>query len=169
MTPSKAIKKFCCSSCCDSAQQARTCPLAGCELHPFRLGHNPNRQKAHSFNSTLENGLPAPCSKTDSVGVDVSTSGESEKGEHEPLRSYLPTIRAYCLACCLKQPHEVAACPSSDCPLHPFRLGKNPYRTPRVLSEEQRERLIQTFANSRETALTRNIAVACGKKREVLE
>ncbi len=46
-------------------------------------------------------------------------------------------IRAYCLDCCLSSAHEVALCPASDCPLWPFRFGKNPYRAKRELSEEQ--------------------------------
>lgn len=46
-------------------------------------------------------------------------------------------IRAKCLDCCCGQQNEVALCPSADCPLHPFRFGKNPYRTKRVYTEEQ--------------------------------
>jgi len=36
------------------------------------------------------------------------------------------SIRAYCLDCCGDSPKEVRCCPSSECPLHPFRMGKNP-------------------------------------------
>lgn len=39
-------------------------------------------------------------------------------------------IRKYCLSCCLEQPIEVKLCPDDTCPLHPFRMGKNPYRKP---------------------------------------
>ena len=36
-------------------------------------------------------------------------------------------IRQYCLSCCLEQPIEVKLCPDDECPLHPFRFGRNPY------------------------------------------
>ena len=41
----------------------------------------------------------------------------------------LKAIRAKCLDCCGEQAKEVKLCPSSDCPLHPFRFGKNPNRS----------------------------------------
>lgn len=35
-------------------------------------------------------------------------------------------IRAKCLDCCCWQQKEVKLCPITDCPLYPFRMGKNP-------------------------------------------
>lgn len=53
-------------------------------------------------------------------------------------------IRLKCLDCMCGQANEVKLCPCTDCPLYPFRLGKDPYRKP--MSEEQknasRERMI---------------------------
>lgn len=37
-------------------------------------------------------------------------------------------IRAKCLDCCCGQMQEVRLCPCSDCPLYPFRMGRNPNR-----------------------------------------
>jgi len=37
------------------------------------------------------------------------------------------------------QANEVRLCPSSECPLYPFRLGKNPNRKPQY-TEEQKEK-----------------------------
>ncbi|MGA2775652.1 MAG: hypothetical protein ABSE81_06295 [Candidatus Omnitrophota bacterium] len=37
-------------------------------------------------------------------------------------------IRAKCLDCSGFQPSEVRRCESEDCPLFPYRLGKNPNR-----------------------------------------
>jgi len=37
-------------------------------------------------------------------------------------------IRAKCLDCSGDQPSEVRKCEISECPLFPFRLGKNPNR-----------------------------------------
>ena len=50
-----------------------------------------------------------------------------------PLRA----IRLKCLDCVLGSAQEVQLCPSTDCPLWRFRLGKNPNI---VLSDEERER-----------------------------
>ena len=38
------------------------------------------------------------------------------------------TIRAKCLECSGGQPSEVRNCQIPECPLFPFRLGKNPNR-----------------------------------------
>lgn len=40
----------------------------------------------------------------------------------------IKAIRAKCLDCSCWQPSEVRNCTAVDCPLHPFRLGKNPNR-----------------------------------------
>lgn len=36
-------------------------------------------------------------------------------------------IRAKCLDCCAGSPGEVARCHLTDCPLWPFRFGKDPF------------------------------------------
>lgn len=38
----------------------------------------------------------------------------------------IKAIRAKCLDCVAGQVVEVRLCPSSDCPLYPFRMGHNP-------------------------------------------
>lgn len=58
-------------------------------------------------------------------------------------------IRAKCLDCVCNQPKEVQLCPSEDCPLHPFRMGKNPYRAKREYTEEQREAMKARLAKNR--------------------
>ena len=50
-----------------------------------------------------------------------------------PMRA----IREKCLDCSCQQPVEVKECTVKTCALHPFRLGKNPYRAKRVMSPEQ--------------------------------
>lgn len=49
----------------------------------------------------------------------------------------IKAIRLKCLDCCCNSSDEVAACPCDDCPLYPFRFGKNPNVK---LSDEERER-----------------------------
>lgn len=50
-------------------------------------------------------------------------------------------IRAKCLDCCGGSSDEVKQCPCESCALHPFRLGKNPYRAKREYSEEEKAAL----------------------------
>ena len=57
----------------------------------------------------------------------------------QTITNPVKVIRKYCLECCRASPNEVALCPAEDCWLHPFRMGNNPYRAKRELSEEQKE------------------------------
>ncbi len=40
----------------------------------------------------------------------------------------IKSIREKCLNCSAYQPKEVRLCPDTECPLFPYRLGKNPNR-----------------------------------------
>ncbi len=71
------------------------------------------------------------------------------RGKEKPptYKPPLKAIRAYCLDCCLEQPKEVRLCPASDCAVHSFRFGKNPFA-----SEAKREagrKAMQRLKNSR--------------------
>lgn len=44
-TFSKAIRAYCLDCCGGSANEVKLCPAVECELHDFRFGKNPNRQK----------------------------------------------------------------------------------------------------------------------------
>ena len=58
-------------------------------------------------------------------------------------------IREFCLDCCGGSPSVVSECTSVNCALHPFRFGKNPYRTKREMTEEQREAAAIRLAEAR--------------------
>jgi len=45
------------------------------------------------------------------------------------MKSPVKSIRAFCLSCVGMIPKLVRTCPSDECPLHPYRMGKNPSRT----------------------------------------
>lgn len=47
-------------------------------------------------------------------------------------------IRAKCIDCSGGQVNEVKECTHTKCALYPFRMGKNPYRTKRELTDEQK-------------------------------
>jgi hypothetical protein len=49
----------------------------------------------------------------------------------------LKTIRARCLDCTCDQIKEVQLCPSEDCPLWKYRMGKDPDK--RQLSDAQKQ------------------------------
>lgn len=45
MTPLKAIRKKCLDCMDNQIKEIKKCTVISCPLYPFRLGHNPNRQK----------------------------------------------------------------------------------------------------------------------------
>ena len=48
-------------------------------------------------------------------------------------------IRAKCLSCCCGSPSEVRRCGAVDCPLWSMRMGNDPWREARELTDEQRK------------------------------
>ena len=68
----------------------------------------------------------------------------------EYKKSPLKAIRAKCLECSNESPAEVKICSIENCYLFPFRLGKNPYRTKRIYTEEQKKKLIDRLKKARE-------------------
>lgn len=60
-----------------------------------------------------------------------------------PSSNPMKAIRAKCLDCMCDQVNEVKLCPSESCPLYPFRMGKNPFRAKKVLSEEKKAALTE--------------------------
>lgn len=49
-------------------------------------------------------------------------------------------IREKCLECSCGNSAEVQRCTVESCALYPFRFGKNPYRTGRKMTDEEKER-----------------------------
>lgn len=58
-------------------------------------------------------------------------------------RNPIKAIRAHCLACGGGSPRAVAECPSADCGLFDFRMGRNPFRAP--ASEKQKARALENL------------------------
>lgn len=48
-------------------------------------------------------------------------------------------IRFFCLDCCGDSASAVKECTAKGCALYPFRLGTNPYRAKREMTDEQKE------------------------------
>ncbi len=66
-------------------------------------------------------------------------------GELTPLKA----IRAKCLDCSAGSAHEVKHCVIPECPLYPFRFGKNPFRKRRALTDQQRREIAERLRKSR--------------------
>ena len=64
-------------------------------------------------------------------------------GDEVPKQSPLKAIRQYCFECSGENRAEVRRCSSHDCPLKPFRTGRNPFLKKREMTPEQREQAIQ--------------------------
>lgn len=69
-------------------------------------------------------------------------------------QSPLKAIREKCLDCCVGSTSEVKNCPIMSCPLWSFRMGKNPFRQKRELTEEQRLELSERMRKAREAKNT---------------
>ena len=65
------------------------------------------------------------------------------------IKNPVKAIRQYCLECSCGSANEVKLCAIADCPLYPFRFGKNPYRTKREYTEEQRTAMAERLAKAR--------------------
>lgn len=71
--------------------------------------------------------------------------------ELDQITNPVKAIRAKCLDCCGGNSNEVKGCTAREgCALYPFRFGKNPYRTKRQYTEEQRAELASRFSKTNE-------------------
>lgn len=62
-----------------------------------------------------------------------------------PLR----LIRSYCKNVCVETNKQVRQCSNTECSLHSYRFGKNPYRKPRTYTEEQMNAQRERMQNAR--------------------
>ena len=76
---------------------------------------------------------------------------ENNNVESNVNTNVLKAIRLKCLDCCCDSANEVKLCPCEKCPLHPFRFGKNPYRTKREYTEEQLEKMRESMNKARQS------------------
>ena len=76
----------------------------------------------------------------------INTKEEFEQ-EVKENTNVLRAIRLKCYDCSSYQSNEVRECIVTNCPLYPFRLGKNPFRK-KELSDEKRNELRERFINN---------------------
>lgn len=61
----------------------------------------------------------------------------------------LEAIKMKCLDCMGGMKSEVKLCPITDCPLYPYRLGKNPFRTKREYTEEEKAAMVERLRSAK--------------------
>ena len=64
----------------------------------------------------------------------------------------LKAIKENCIQCCGDD--HPTRCTATSCPLYPFRLGKSPWKTKRVMTDVQREAARERLAKCRQTMTT---------------
>ena len=73
------------------------------------------------------------------------------------------------VSCCCGQSREVRLCPCDDCPLYPYRLGRNPNSKRQPLNEEQKAILANRLSTARrrhtQIDFKRIFPSGAGKKR----
>lgn len=70
---------------------------------------------------------------------------DTQKRSRSPVRA----IKDKCLDCSGGSHNEVTLCAIKDCALWPFRKGRNPNRTPRKLTDEQKAANAARLAKAR--------------------
>ena len=101
-----------CRWCCDgNAHEVAQCTARHCPLWLLRSGHRP------TFGDIEQNG-----DVTLHPSERPITTGEL----HASVGAVLKAIRRRCIDCSGGSLAEVRACKCVSCPLHPFRMGKNP-------------------------------------------
>ena len=78
--------------------------------------------------------------------IDTIKTDEEFNKEVSENTNVLRAIKLKCLDCSTYNILEIKECPVKNCPLYPFRLGKNPFRK-RELSEEERNKLSERMKN----------------------
>ena len=110
-SPLVAVRAHCVGCCNGSAHEASQCPARRCPLWMLRSGHRPKfGEIKQNWDTTLH-----PTER-------AATAGELHDGSGAVLKA----IRRRCIDCSGGSQAEVGACRCDTCPLHPFRMGKNP-------------------------------------------
>ena len=65
------------------------------------------------------------------------------------ITSPLKAIKQFCYECSGENRAEVKRCSSIDCPLKPFRTGRNPFLKKREMTPEQKEKARQNLLKGR--------------------
>ena len=109
-----------------------------CSVHPRGINHT----------------TPAPEPKKHWPSAEKISAESEMKAMSTTKSDLLKIIRRKCLDCVCYQPREIELCPTERCALWPYRMGKDPYKTPRQMSDAQKESL----AKARQKAVARKLS-----------
>ena len=136
----KAIRHRC-LDCQEKITDVLHCPFNGqkdalCDLWPYRTGHNPKlagkgNTKNPRFLKTPTHRLNTPNPPPhESKDTSMTTRRQKITGGWEVSpqfghpRGPRAAVHSHCTWCSADLTTEVKSCPSSTCPLHPFRFGR---------------------------------------------
>lgn len=77
-----------------------------------------------------------------------------------PAHTTLKTIRRKCLECSSGSADAVRACYIPECPLYPFRFGRNPFKPP--LSEKKRKAITANLKKAQATQRGNTLTTTAG-------
>ena len=126
--PLEARRLYCLGCCNGSALEVRLCSEMSCPLWPYRLGRNPTADMIAQLGDRPLHPLE-----------DAVTAAEFHKKGGTGLKA----IKRRCLDCSGYSKSEVRDCSNRDCPLHPFREGRNPNRKMRPEQSAIRAELLK--------------------------
>ena len=109
--PLRAIREHCLECCGSHSSEVAQCLSQRCPLWLHRSGHRPTLEAIAEVAGVLTRPLELPL-----------TQAEVASG------SKLKAIRRRCLDCSGYNQAEVKSCRHRDCPLWPYRMGRNPNR-----------------------------------------
>lgn len=81
--------------------------------------------------------------------IEVANRNISKSAQKNPVKA----IRAKCIDCCGAEDYirRIKECELKKCALYPFRMGVNPYRVRKEMTEEQKEVLKTRLAEARKS------------------
>lgn len=77
------------------------------------------------------------------VNSPYDLGGKDTGGENLTPTTPLKAIRKKCIDCSGDSMKEVRLCWAQRCPIYPFRMGKNPFRKRKALTDLQKNELIE--------------------------
>ena len=80
--------------------------------------------------------------------IEIANRNISKETQKNPVKA----IRAKCIDCNGAEDynHRIKECELKDCPLYPFRMGTNPFRTRKELTPEQKQAITERLSKARE-------------------
>lgn len=107
--------------------------------------------KPNDTDDTIDNENDVIETSAEEIEDAEETEIESEtdsKSDIATNTSPIKAIRLKCLDCCCWQYSEVKACTCTDCPLYPFRFGKNPF-IKRTYTYEEKQKIKERLQTGR--------------------